>query len=104
MSYVKPIDYSKQINALLSEGLDHKGIDTPTGMVTEPTVITARDAVGYLNTDDREQLLEYLQSLKEIKKQIGMLIKKGKAGAMQEKIKEDTGGDMMHMTMSTEEE
>ena len=48
MSYVNPQDYSKQIASLLSEGLD-----TVTGMVTEPTIVTVKEAIKNLTTDDR---------------------------------------------------
>ena len=94
MSYVNPQDYSKQIASLLSEGLD-----TVTGMVTEPTIVTVKEAIKNLTTDDREQLEQYAESLKEIKMEMDKLIAKGKKGnAVQE-----TGGDMMNLTMPTEE-
>ena len=40
MSYVNPQDYSKQIASLLSEGLD-----AVTGMTTEPTIVTVKEAI-----------------------------------------------------------
>ena len=94
MSYVKPQDYSKQIASLLSEGLD-----TVTGMVTEPTIVTVKEAIKNLTTDDREQLEQYAASLKEIKMEMDKLIAKGKKG----KKVDETGGDMMNLTMPTEE-
>ena len=94
MSYVKPQDYSKQIASLLSEGLD-----TVTGMVTEPTIVTVKEAIKNLTTDDREQLEQYAASLKEIKMEMDKLIAKGKKG----KKVEETGGDMMNLTMPTQE-
>ncbi len=94
MSYVKPQDYSKQIASLLSEGLD-----TVTGMTTEPTIVTVKEAIKNLTTDDREQLEQYAESLKEIKMEMNKLIAKGKKG----KAIEEAGGDMTNLTMPTEE-
>lgn len=94
MSYIKPQDYSKQIANLLSEG-----IDNVTGMVTEPTVVTVKEAIMNLTTEEREQLEQYASSLKEIKTEMNKLIAKGKKG----KAVEETGGDMMNLTMPTEE-
>jgi len=94
MSYVKPQDYSKQIASLLSEGLD-----AVTGMTTEPTIVTVKEAIKNLTTDDREQLEQYAESLKEIKMEMNKLIAKGKKG----KAVEEAGGDMTNLTMPTEE-
>ena len=94
MSYVKQQDYSKQIANLLSEGLD-----TVTGMVTEPTIVTVKEAIQNLTTEEREQLEQYAASLKEIKTEMNKLINKGKKG----KQVDETGGDMMNLTMPTEE-
>jgi hypothetical protein len=94
MSYIKPQDYSKQIASLLSEG-----IDTVTGLVTEPTIVTVKEAIQNLTTEEREQLEQYAASLKEIKTEMNRLISKGKKG----KKVEETGGDMMNLTMPTEE-
>lgn len=94
MSYIKPQDYSKQIANLLSEG-----IDNVTGMVTEPTVVTVKEAIMNLTTEEREQLEQYAASLKEIKMEMNKLIAKGKKG----KSVQETGGDMMNLTMPTEE-
>ena len=94
MSYVKQKDYSKQIANLLSEGLDNV-----TGMVTEPTIVTVKEAIQNLTTEEREQLQQYAASLKEIKTEMNKIIAKGKKG----KTVDETGGDMMNLTMPTEE-
>lgn len=94
MSYVKPQDYSKQIVSLLSEGKN-----AVTEMMTEPTVVTVKEAIQNLNTEEREQLEQYAASLKEIKTEMNKLISKGKKG----KQVDETGGDMMNLTMPTEE-
>ena len=94
MSYIKQQDYLKQIANLLSEGLDNV-----TGMETEPTIVTVKEAIKNLTTDDREQLEQYAASLKEIKMEMDKLIAKGKKG----KTVDETGGDMMNLTMPTEE-
>jgi hypothetical protein len=94
MSYVKQKDYSKQIANLLSEGLDNV-----TGMVTEPTIVTVKEAIQNLTTEEREQLQQYAASLKEIKTEMNKLIAKGKKG----KTVDETGGDMMNLKMPTKE-
>ena len=94
MSYIKQQDYLKQIANLLSEGLDNV-----TGMETEPTIVTVKEAIKNLTTDDREQLEQYAASLKEIKMEMDKLIAKGKKG----KTVDETGGDMKNLTMPTEE-
>jgi len=94
MSYVKQQDYLKQIANLLSEGLDNV-----TGMVTEPTIVTVKEAIKNLTTEEREQLQQYAASLKEIKTEMNKIIAKGKKG----KTVDETGGNMMNLTMPTEE-
>jgi len=94
MSYVKQKDYSKQIANLLSEGLDNV-----TGMVTEPTIVTVKEAIQNLTTEEREQLQQYAASLKEIKTEMNKIIAKGKKG----KTVDETGGDMMNLKMPTKE-
>ena len=94
MSYIKQQDYLKQIANLLSEGLDNV-----TGMETEPTIVTVKEAIQNLTTEEREQLQQYAASLKEIKTEMNKLIAKGKKG----KTIDETGGDMMNLTMPTEE-
>jgi hypothetical protein len=68
-------------------------------MVTEPTIVTVKEAIQNLTTEEREQLEQYAASLKEIKTEMNKLINKGKKG----KKVEETGGDMMNLTMPTEE-
>jgi hypothetical protein len=68
-------------------------------MVTEPTLVTVKEAIQNLTTEEREQLEQYAASLKEIKTEMNKLINKGKKG----KKVEETGGDMMNLTMPTEE-
>jgi hypothetical protein len=68
-------------------------------MVTEPTIVTVKEAIQNLTTEEREQLEQYAASLKEIKTEMNKLISKGKKG----KKVEETGGDMMNLTMPTEE-
>jgi hypothetical protein len=94
MSYIKQQDYLKQIANLLSEGLDNV-----TGMETEPTIVTVKEAIQNLTTEEREQLQQYAASLKEIKTEMNKLIAKGKKG----NTVDETGGDMMNLTMPTEE-
>jgi hypothetical protein len=68
-------------------------------MVTEPTIVTVKEAIQNLTTEEREQLQQYAASLKEIKTEMNKIIAKGKKG----KTVDETGGDMMNLTMPTEE-
>jgi len=95
MSYINPSEYANQITNLLSEG-----IDNVTGKVTEPTIVTIKEAIMNLTTEERDQLQQYADSLKEIKMEMNKLISKGKKG----KAVEETGGDMMNLKMPTEEQ
>lgn len=48
-----------------------------------------------LTIEEKEKLKEYVNSIKEIKKEIGKLIKKGKAHRVEEE-----GGDMMNKKLN----
>ena len=94
MSYIKPVEYSNYIANLLSEGIE----DQAPEMEATKTV-SVKEAIKNLTTDDREQLEQYAESLKEIKMEMNKLIAKGKKG----KAVDETGGDMMNLKMPTEE-
>jgi hypothetical protein len=98
MSYVKNIDYANQIANLLSEGMDQMD----TGKTQHHPLLTVKEAIKNLNTDDREQLKDYAASMIEIKKQMKKLISKGKNGG-REMDEDKTGGDQMHLTMHEED-
>ena len=48
-----------------------------------------------LTTEEKEKLKEYINSVKEINKEIGKLLEKGRAHEMQEE-----GGDMMNKELN----
>jgi hypothetical protein len=96
MSYIKPIEYSNYIANLLSEGIE----DQAPEMEATKTV-SVKEAIQNLTTDEREQLQDYAASLVEIHKEMKRLVAKGKAGA---NVQEETGGDMMNLTMPSTEE
>ena len=95
MSYIKPIEYSNYIANLLSEGIE----ETPEMGAIK--TVSVKEAIKNLTTDEREQLQDYAASLVEIHKEMKRLVAKGKKGT---NVQEETGGDMMNLTMPTTEE
>jgi len=96
MSYIKPIEYSNYIANLLSEGIEDQAPEM--GAIKK---ISVKEAIKNLTTDEREQLQDYAASLVEIHKEMKRLVAKGKKGT---NVQEETGGDMMNLTMPTTEE
>ena len=91
MNYVDPVKYSKAILALMED----------ESMPKEETVpvegnMSMKERVSNLSPDDKKKLEEYIDAIKEIKKEIHELINK-------EAIAEE-GGDMMNLYLNPEEE
>ncbi len=89
MEYLNPVEYSKYIKSLMESDQD----------VTEEVVPvkgekTMKERISDLSPDDKKRLKEYIDAIKEIKKEIHDLINKE---AMEE------GGDMMNLTLNPEE-
>ena len=89
MEYLNPVEYSKYIKSLMESDQD----------VTEEVVsvkgeMTMKERISDLSPDDKKKLKEYIDAIKEIKKEIHDLINK-------ESVEE--GGDMMDLTLNPEE-
>lgn len=89
MEYLNPVEYSKYIKSLMESDQD----------VTEEVVPvkgekTMKERISDLSPDDKKKLKEYIDAIKEIKKEIHDLINK-------EAVEE--GGDMMNLTLNPEE-
>ena len=89
MEYLNPVEYSKYIKSLMESDQD----------VTEEVVPvkgekTMKERISDLSPDDKKRLKEYIDAIKEIKKEIHDLINK-------EAVEE--GGDMMNLTLNPEE-
>ena len=89
MEYLNPVEYSKYIKSLMESDQD----------VTEEVVPvkgekTMKERISDLSPDDKKKLKEYIDAIKEIKKEIHDLINK-------EAVEE--GGDMMNLTLKPEE-
>jgi len=89
MEYLNPVEYSKYIKSLMESDQD----------VTEEVVPvkgekTMKERISDLSPDDKKRLKEYIDAIKEIKKEIHDLINK-------ETVEE--GGDMMDLTLNPEE-
>jgi len=89
MEYLNPVEYSKYIKSLMESDQD----------VTEEVVsvkgeMTMKERISDLSPDNKKKLKEYIDAIKEIKKEIHDLINK-------ETVEE--GGDMMDLTLNPEE-
>lgn len=89
MEYLNPVEYSKYIKSLMESDQD----------VTEEVVpvkgeMTMKERISNLSPDNKKKLKEYIDAIKEIKKEIHDLINK-------EAVEE--GGDMMNLTLNPEE-
>jgi hypothetical protein len=92
MNYVDPVKYSKAILALMED----------ESMPQEETVpvqgtMTMKERLSKLSEDDKKKLKEYIDALKEIKKEIHELINK-------DTIAESGGNRSSGLTMNVTEE
>lgn len=90
MNYVDPVKYSKAILSLMED----------ESIAQEETVpvkgtMSMKERVGQLSPDDQKKLKEYIDAIKEIKKEIRELINK-------EAVAE--GGDTTGLYLNPEEE
>ena len=78
-------DYSKRRRADMDEGIN---LPSPEMQATGQTIVTAEsdqlNRFSALSPDEREQLKEYIQSIKTIKQEISKLVSKAKPGTMME--------------------
>ena len=92
MNYVDPVKYSKAILSLMED----------ESMPQEETIpvkgnMSMKERVSNLSPDDKKKLEEYIDAIKEIKKEIHELINK-------DAIAEEGGNMSSGLYMSTEEE
>lgn len=89
MQYLDPVTYSKKILSLMED--DMPKVDE---VVPVEGSMSMKERVSKLSPDDQKKLKEYIDAIKEIKKEIYELVNKD---AVQE------GGDMMNLTLNPEE-
>jgi hypothetical protein len=92
MNYVDPVKYSKAILALME---DESMPQEETVPVQGP--MSMKERVGKLSPDDKKKLEEYIDAIKEIKKEIHELINK-------DAIAESGGNQSSGLTMNVREE
>jgi hypothetical protein len=92
MNYVDPVKYSKAILALME---DESMPQEETVPVQGP--MSMKERVGKLSPDDKKKLEEYIDAIKEIKKEIKELINK-------DAIAESGGNQSSGLTMNVREE
>jgi len=89
MEYLNPVEYSKYIKSLMESDQD-----VSEEVIPVKGEMTMKERISNLSPDDKKRLKEYIDAIKEIKKEIHDLINKE---AMEE------GGDMMNLTLKPEE-
>lgn len=89
MEYLNPVEYSKYIKSLMESDQD-----VSEEVVPVKGEMTMKERISNLSPDDKKKLKEYIDAIKEIKKEIHDLINK-------EAVEE--GGDMMNLTLNPEE-
>lgn len=89
MNYLNPVEYSKKLKALMEDEMPKTEEVVPV-----KGEMTMKERISNLSPDDKKRLKEYIDAIKEIKKEIHDLINKE---AMEE------GGDMMNLILKPEE-
>lgn len=89
MEYLNPVEYSKYIKSLMESDQD-----MPEEAIPVKGEMTMKERISNLSPDNKKKLKEYIDAIKEIKKEIHDLINK-------EAVEE--GGDMMNLTLNPEE-
>ena len=89
MNYVDPVTYSKKILSLMEDEMPEVHEVVP--VKGEKTM---KERISELTPDEKTKLKEYMDAIKEIKKEIYELLHK-------DNVQE--GGDMMHLTLNPEE-
>ena len=93
MNYVDPVKYSKAILALMEDESMPKEETVPV-----QGTMSMKERVSKLSPDDKKKLEEYIDAIKEIKKEIKELINK------KETIAEVGGNQSSGLTMNVREE
>jgi hypothetical protein len=90
MNYLNPVEYSKKLKALMEDE-----VPKTEEVVPVKGESTIEERIAKLSPDNKKKLKEYIDAIKEIKKEIHELINK-------EEVTEE-GGNMMDLTLNPEE-
>ena len=90
MNYLSPVEYSKKLIALMED-------ESPVAeVVPVKGEMTMEERISKMSPDDKKKLKEYIDAIKEIKKEIHELLNK-------EEIEEDGGNMSSGLTLNPEE-
>ena len=90
MNYLSPVEYSKKLKALME---DESSVEEVVPVKGE---MTMEERISKMSPDDKKKLKEYIDAIKEIKKEIHELINK-------EEIEEEGGNMSSGLTLNPEE-
>jgi hypothetical protein len=90
MNYLSPVEYSKKLKALME---DESPVEEVVPVKGE---MTMEERISKMSPDDKKKLKEYIDAIKEIKKEIHELINK-------EEIEEEGGNMSSGLTLNPEE-
>lgn len=68
MNYLNPVEYSKKLKALMEDESSNEDVVPVKGEMT------MRERISKLSPDKKEKLKQYVEAIKEIKKEISELI------------------------------
>lgn len=68
MNYLNPVEYSKKLKALMEDESSNEEVIPVKGEMT------MRERIAKLSPDKKEKLKQYVEAIKEIKKEISELI------------------------------
>jgi len=92
MNYMNPVEYSKKMLALMEDEMPQTEESVPV-----KGEMSMKERIAKLSPDKKEQLKQYVEAIKEIKKEIYELIN--------EEALEEEGGNMSSgLTLNPEEE
>ena len=90
MNYLSPVEYSKKLKALME---DESPVEEVVPVKGE---MTMEERISKMSPDDKKKLKEYIDAIKEIKKEIHELLNK-------EEIEEEGGNMSSGLTLNPEE-
>ena len=90
MNYLDPVEYSKKLKALMEDESSNEDVVPVKGEMT------MRERISKLSPDKKEKLKQYVEAIKEIKKEISELIN-------EDAIEEAGGNVSSGLTLSPEE-
>jgi hypothetical protein len=90
MNYLSPVEYSKKLKSLME---DESPVEEVVPVKGE---MTMEERISKMSPDDKKKLKEYIDAIKEIKKEIHELLNK-------EEIEEEGGNMSSGLTLNPEE-